>query len=94
MESLFLQQRNRVAIFLSLIRTRLTSPEFQSLLSIQNWADQWFHLGGLSREERTLWLKELESQLNDLYRDLEAGDVARRRLDRLVHLYRDLFRAG
>ena len=94
MQIRFRQEHNRVSILLSLIRSRLTSSEYRSLLLVQNWADQWFHSGGLSIEERSLWVGELEARLDDLYRGLEEGRLSRRDLERLFHLYRELFLCG
>ena len=94
MDTRFRQEHNRASILLSLIRTRLTSSEYGSLLLVLNWADQWFHSGGLSSEERSLWLGELMARLDNLYQGLEDGSLSRGHLDRLVHLYRDLFLWG
>ncbi len=88
------QEHNRASIFLSLIRTRLTSSEYRSLLLVQNWADQWFHSGGLSSEERSLWLSELKARLDDLYQGLEESKLSRRHLERFLHLFRELFLRG
>ena len=94
MQIRFRQEHNRASILLSLIRARLTSSEHRSLLLVQNWADQWFQLGGLSSEERSLWLSELKARLDDLYRGLEEGRLSRRDLERLLHVYRELFLCG
>ena len=94
METHFRQEHNRASILLSLIRTRLTSSEYRSLLLVQNWADQWFHSGGLSSEERSLWVSELKARLDDLFRGLEEGRLSRRHLERFLHLYRELFLWG
>ncbi len=94
MQNRFRQEHNRAAILLSLIRSRLTSSQYRSFLLVQNWADGWFHSGGLSSEERSLWLGELKARLDDLYRALEEGRLPRRDLERLFHLYRDLFLCG
>ena len=40
MDTRFRQEHNRASILLSLIRTRLTSSEYGSLLLVLNWADQ------------------------------------------------------
>lgn len=84
-------ERNRLSILLAFLRRQLTSAEYQGLLRMQGLTDHWLRTQPVSLSGRKAWILQVQLELDGVFGDLESGQFSRRRLQRLIHLYRDLF---
>lgn len=84
-------ERNRLSLLLSFLRRHLTSGEYRGLLRMQRICDDRLQYHRVSNGARKAWLNEVKAEMDGLFEELESGPLTRQRLQRLAHLYRDLF---
>ena len=90
-ESSVRRQQNRFSVLLVILRSRLTSEEYRILWRLHFCSRQLVRTRTLPGSLEGQWVQVVRRELDDMFDSLHRGEFSHAQLDRLVHVYGDLF---